>query len=270
MESPAMKRLFRILAACLATAAPVSAWAESSATDLAKQLSNPISSLISVPFQFNYDSGMGAAGNGHRTTVNVQPVIPFSISDDWNLISRTIVPIIAQTDVIPGTSQSGIGDIVQSFFFSPKAPTKGGLIWGVGPVFLLPSGATGISGDQFAAGITGVVLKQSGHWTFGALANHLWSVGSTTGGTKINATYIQPFISYSTPTAWTFALNTETTYDWITDDASVPINFTVSKVTKIGKQPVSIGGGVRYYADSTTGGADGWAARLMVTFLYPK
>ena len=175
-----------IAASLLLVPAPFAARAESSANDLARQLSNPISSLISLPFQFNYDRGMGAAGNGHRTTINVQPVIPFSISEDWNLISRTIVPIITQTDVIPGTSQSGVGDVVQSFFFSPKAPTAGGLIWGVGPVFLLPSGATGISADQFGAGITGVVLKQTGHWTYGALANHIWSVGSTTGGTRIS------------------------------------------------------------------------------------
>lgn len=259
-----------IAASLLLVPAPFAARAESSANDLARQLSNPISSLISLPFQFNYDRGMGAAGNGHRTTINVQPVIPFSISEDWNLISRTIVPIITQTDVIPGTSQSGVGDVVQSFFFSPKAPTAGGLIWGVGPVFLLPSGATGISADQFGAGITGVVLKQTGHWTYGALANHIWSVGSTTGGTRISSTYFQPFVSYNTPNAWTFALNTETTYDWLTDDASVPINFMVSKVTKFGRQPVSIGAGVRYYTDSMPGGPDGWGARVILTFLYPK
>lgn len=264
-----MSRLFRTLSGLFLGLLPMSVSAQD-ANDLAKSLSNPISSLISVPFQFNYDRGMGAAGNGHKTTVNVQPVIPFSLNDNWNVISRTIIPFIDQSDVIPGTSQSGVGDIVQSFFFSPKAPTAGGLIWGVGPVFLIPSGATGLSGDQFAAGITGVALKQSGPWTYGALANQLWSVGSTTGGTKINSTYFQPFLSYSTPKAWTFALNTESTYDWVNDEASVPINFMVSKVTKIGKQPVSIGGGVRYWADSPPGGPEGWAARVMITFLYPK
>lgn len=240
------------------------------AEQLAKTLSNPIASLISVPYQFNYDEGLGAAGTGSRTTVNFQPVVPFSISDNWNLISRTILPFIAQDDVVPGTSQSGIGDTVQSFFFSPAAPTARGLIWGVGPVFLLPTGGTGLSADQWAAGVTGVALKQSGPWTYGALANHLWSVGDTSGGTKISSTYFQPFLSYTTPSAWTYTVNSETTYDWLSDDASIPVNMTVTKLVKIAGQPVSVGGGVRYWADSAAGGADGWGARLIVTFLFPK
>lgn len=264
-----MKPILNLLAAALLAAVPAAGSAESSATDLAKKLANPVASLISVPFQFNYDRGMGPTGDGHRTTVNFQPVVPISLNDDWNLISRTIIPFIDQTDVVPGTSQSGVGDIVQSLFFSPKAPTAGGLIWGAGPVFLIPTHSA-VSADQFAAGITGVVLKQTGHWTYGALANQLWSVGSTSGGTRISSAFFQPFVSYSTPTAWTFALNTEASYDWIGDQASVPINLTATKITKIGRQPVSIGGGVKYWADSPAGGPEGWAARVIVTFLYPK
>lgn len=240
------------------------------AEELAKKLSNPISSLISVPYQFNYDRGLGAAGIGTRTTVNLQPVAPFSIGDNWNVISRTIIPFIDQKDVVPGTRQSGIGDIVQSFFFSPKAPTAGGLIWGAGPVFLLPTGGSGLSADQFAAGVTGVVLKQNGPWTYGALANHLWSVGDTSNGTKISTTFVQPFLVYNTKNLWTFALNTEATYDWINDEATVPVNLTATKLIKIAGQPVSVGGGVKYWADSPPGGPDKWGARLLVTFLFPK
>lgn len=255
------------ISACLALAQP--AHADSNA-ELAKKLSNPIASLISVPYQFNYDEGYGATGDGTKTFMNLQPVVPISLGDNWNLISRTIVPFIDQQDFTPGASDSGIGDITQSFFFSPKAPTAGGLVWGVGPAFLLPTASNNLGSDQFAAGITGVALKQDGPWTYGALANHLWSVGSTDDGSKINATYFQPFLAYTTPDAWTFSLNTETTYDWVSDEASVPINAMVTKVVKINGNPVSIGGGVRYWAESPTGGPDGWGARLMITFLYPK
>jgi hypothetical protein len=105
--------------------------------ELAKKLSNPVASLISVPFQFNHDSGYGPAG-GHKSVLNIQPVIPFSINEDWNVISRTIVPVIRQNNIAGNSgSQTGIGDVVQSFFFSPKQPTAGGLIWGAGPAILL-------------------------------------------------------------------------------------------------------------------------------------
>ncbi|WP_406647206.1 transporter [Aliisedimentitalea scapharcae] len=237
---------------------------------MAKELSNPVASLISVPFQFNYDSGYGPSGSGKRTFMNLQPVVPISLGDNWNLISRTIIPLIDQQDFVPGTSQNGIGDIVQSLFLSPKQPTKGGLIWGVGPAFLLPTGGNTLGADQFAAGITGVVLKQSGPWTYGGLANHLWDVGKGSGSTDISTTFVQPFLSYTTPDAWTFTLNSETTYDWIRKDTALPVNFVVTKLVNIGDQPVSIGAGVRYWADSTTNGPDGWGARLVLTFLFPK
>lgn len=239
-------------------------------SELAKQLSNPIASLISVPFQYNYDENIGTSGQGTRHTVNFQPVVPISLNDNWNLISRTIVPFIDQSDVVPGTSQSGVGDVVQSLFFSPKAPTQNGLIWGVGPVFLLPTATDDLGADQFAAGITGVGLKQTGPWTFGMLFNHLWDVGGGSNPTDISSTFVQPFVSYTTAEAWTFTANSETTYDHIGDEASIPINFTVTKVTKLGKNLVSVGGGIRYWADTPATGADDWGARLILTFLYPR
>ena len=240
--------------------------AQSDTEALAKQLSNPVASLITVPFQLNFDDGLGPDGSGQRTTLNLQPVVPISLGENWNLISRTIVPIIDQKDVIPGTSQSGVGDIVQSFFFSPKAPTAEGLIWGAGPVFLFPTHSA-VSGEQFAAGITGVMLKQTGPWTLGFLGNHLVSVG---GNKDIDSTFAQPFVTYTTPDAWTFGVNTEAVYDWNSDEASVPINLTASKVTRIGDQLVSIGGGLRYWIDTPTGGPDGLALRLQVNLLFPK
>lgn len=238
-----------------------------SAAEVAKQLANPIASLISVPFQYNYDTGIGPA-NGSVSTLNIQPVIPFSLNDDWNMISRTILPVKNQNDVFGNSgSQFGLGDTVQSLFFSPKQPTAGGLIWGVGPVFYVPTAIDKLLGaNTWGAGPTGIVLKQNGPWTYGGLGNHIWSIGNN----KINATFLQPFLSYSTPTAWTFTLNSESTYDWNNQDWSIPVNGMVSRIVTIGDQMVSLTAGVGYYAASTKTGPDEWRGRLVATFLFPK
>lgn len=235
--------------------------------DLAKQLSNPLAALISVPFQLNWNHGYGPA-DGDQLALNIQPVIPISLNENWNLISRTILPVIYQEDIF-GTSgsQFGLGDTVQSLFFSPKRPTSFGLIWGVGPVIYIPTSTDPLLGaGEWGAGPTAVGLVQRGSWTVGALANHIWSFD----GNDINSTFLQPFVSYTTPDAWTFTLNSEATYNWNTEEWSVPINAMVAKMVSIGGQRVSLQAGARYYASSSTGGADGWGGRAVVTYLFPK
>jgi hypothetical protein len=238
--------------------------------DLAKQLSNPVASLISVPFQFNYDRGFGSA-DGERATLNIQPVVPISLNDDWTMISRTILPVIWQNDIAgPSGEQLGLGDITQSLFFSPKTPGPSGIIWGAGPAFLIPTGTDDLLGSgKWGAGPTAVVLKQANGWTVGALANHIWSFAGDGDRVDVSSTFLQPFVSYTTPDAWTFGVNTESTYNWETEEWSVPINFTVAKLTKIGAQPVSLTAGVRYWAESPDSGPDGFGFRGVITLMFP-
>ena len=236
--------------------------------ELVKQLSNPVSSLISVPFQHNFEFNAGPNDDGFKYTLNFQPVIPVSLTKDWNVIIRTIVPFIHQEDVIPNTTQDGLGDITQSFFFSPKAPVAG-MIIGVGPAFLYPSATDDFLGtEKWGAGPTFVILKQVGGWTYGILANQIWSFAGNDHRDYVSSTFLQPFLSYSTKMHTTFGINTESTYDWHNSQWTVPVNLTIAQLIKIGKLPVQLTIGGKVYAEGPTGAPE-WGIRFVVTPLFP-
>jgi hypothetical protein len=248
------------------------ALAQDDSEGLATQLANPLAALISVPFQGNYNRGIGPEEDGEQYYVNIQPVVPITLNEDWNLISRTILPFIDQENIFPGAgSQFGLGDTTESLFLSPSH-TVNGITWGVGPVFLIPTATDELLGaDKWGIGPTAVVLWQGSGWTVGALANQIWSVAGDNNEPDISSLFLQPFVSYTTKDAWTFTLNTESTYDWENNEWSVPINASVAKLFKIGEQPMQIQGGVRYWADSPEDvGPTGWGARLAVIFLFPR
>lgn len=213
------------------------ACAQPDADELAKQLQNPVASLISVPLQGNFDYGIGPA-DGTRTTINIQPVIPISISENWNLVGRVILPIILQSDVIEeNNSQSGLSDAVVSAFFSPKSPTKGGIIWGTGPVLLVPTATDNLLGtEKFGLGPTAVALSQIGDYTIGALVNHIWSVAGDENRSDVNSTFFQPFLARNFTGGYALSFNTEISQNWEADATSGFLNVVGSKVFSIGKQ----------------------------------
>ena len=255
---------FTIVATSLAALCPVFSQDE----DLAAKLANPIADLISVPIQSNYEFGVGLS-DGTVWRTNIQPVIPFSLGDDWNVISRTILPVIDQQGLVPGGSADafGLGDTVQSFFFSPK---KSSPIWGIGPVFLIPTATDSLlGGEKWGVGPTAVMLKQQGPWTFGALANQIWDFAGASDRGPVNATFLQPFLAYIFPTKTTLSLNTESTYDWNSQQWTVPIHFTVSQLFKVGSQPVQAVAGAHYFAEAPESAPE-WGVRFGFTLLFPR
>ncbi|MFK7812091.1 MAG: hypothetical protein AB8B59_06330 [Maribacter sp.] len=239
-----------------------------SAEELAKQLANPVASLISVPIQNNFDFNVGPL-EGFRYNINVQPVIPISINEKWNMISRTIIPVSSQTDVTgQGNNETGLGDIAQSIFFSPKE-AKNGLVWGVGPVFLLPTATDNVLGaNKWGVGPNALVLKIQGQWTYGALVNHIWSYAGS-GPNDINASFFQPFITYANKSGASFTIASENTQSW---DNKVFGGFTgiyYSKVVKFGKQMMQLGGGPKVFYGNNAFNPD-WGIRANIILLFPK
>lgn len=257
-----------------AGAAPAAAAASAtpSAADLAKKLANPISDLVSIPFQFNWDEGVGP-NEDLRFLLNIQPVLPISISEKWNLVGRFILPVLSQPTLVPGgEARFGTSDIVVSAFLSPK---KGGLIWGVGPVFSLPTTSDPFLGSgKWSLGPTAVVLKQNGPWTVGGLANHLWSVAATGDVERdaVNQTYFQPFVAYGLKSGVTITLSSESAANWEAESGqrwTVPLILQVSKVTRLGPFPFSMGAAYGYYVETPDGGPS-WKLRMSFSVLLPR
>ena len=241
-----------------------------SAEELAKKLANPVSSLISLPFQNNTDYGIGTL-KGSRNVMNVQPVVPISLSSKLNLISRVIFPLIAQYNITgAGQSQSGMGDVLATDFLSPSQP-KNGLTWGAGPAFLLPLGTHEmLTGKKFAIGPSAVFLKQSNGFTVGGLVNQIWSVSGDAARSDISQFYLQPFLNYNWKSGAGIGGTFEITQNWISSTTQVLFVPNISGVTRLGKQTVSLTAGPRIpvAAPDNIRAAFGW--RMAIAFVFPK
>jgi len=267
---------------------PVVVAAAESDEDLAKKALNPVAAMISLPLQFNQDYGIDMTDDAKRAWVaadatrtwpesdatrilfNIQPVIPFSLNQEWNIITRTIIPFIYAESPIPGDGHdSGLGDISQSIFLSPKG-TIGGWIIGFGPNLLYPTASEDTLGsEKWGAGPTAVLLRQDSGFTYGLLTNHIWSFAGDDERADVSATFLQPFVSYTTKTYTTFGVNTESTYDWKNSEWTVPINVTLTQMLKAWGQPLSLQLGYCLYVDAPDNGPD-WGLRFTLTFLFPK
>jgi hypothetical protein len=264
MKTPRRVTLLSVLATLLVLPRPAAA---QSADELAKQTQNPVASLISVPLQGNWDFGIGD-NDSTSTLLNFQPVIPFAITPKTNVILRVIMPLTSRPGA-NGTRVNGMGDIVTSAFFSPSHTGK--IIWGIGPVVLLPTATDNALGsEKFGIGPTFVVLTQPGKWTLGALFNQIWSTSGAKNRADVNQTFLQPFANYNLGRGLSAGISMEASGNWNADEAwTVPLFFSVSKVTLLGRRPVNIAVAVAPMVASPAAGPS-WRFRLAMTFLFPR
>jgi len=239
-----------------------------SAEELAKKLSNPIASLISVPFQNNIDFGIGDL-QATKYTLNIQPVVPIRLNDNLNLITRYIVPVISQYNITGvGSSQFGLSDAVVSGFFSP-AESK--ITWGVGPVFLVPIGTDDyLTTKKFGIGPTAVALMQSNGWTYGALINQIWSVAGSDERPNVNQLFFQPFVTYNWKSGAGLGVNMELTQNWEGNTTVAWLNPILSGVTSLGEQKVQLVIGPRINIAAPDGNKADLGVRAVIVLLFPN
>jgi hypothetical protein len=259
-----------LLALGATLAAPVRA--ELSAEQLAKMAQNPIANLISVPFQDNINFNVGPE-DGTQNVLNIQPVIPFNLNADWNLITRTIIPVISQPAFAPGEDRSnGLGDIQFTAFLSPA--NASGLIWGVGAIAQLPTNSNDrLGNDRWGLGPSFVALHlaKGDPWVYGALVNNVWSVGSGD-NPSYNNFLLQPFLNYNFPEGLYLTSSPIITANWKADSDdrwTVPLGGGVGKIFHFGKLPVNTQIQAFYNVVTPDDGAD-WTLRLQVQLLFPK
>jgi len=240
------------------------------AEELAKKLANPIGGLISVPLQNNIDYDIGSF-HGSKYTLNFQPVIPIQISKKYNLITRYILPIVDQHDISgEGDSQSGLSDATVSAFFTP-INNKGGSIWGVGPAFLFPTGTNDfLSARKWGIGPTFIILKQATGLTYGFLTNQLWSFAGDDNRSDINQMFFQPFLTHNWKSGAGISLSSEMNFNWEANTTTISLDPSVSAVTKLGKQAVSVALGPRIPLAAPSGSKPDFGLRATLTFVFPK
>lgn len=244
---------------------------EDETAELARAVQNPVANLISLPFQNNTNFEWGP-DERVQNVLNIQPVLPFQIAEGWNLITRTILPIVSQPGVLPGQDrETGLGDTTFTAFLSPAASGK--LLWGAGPIFLLPTATDDrLGSDKWGLGPSLVVLTMPGNWVIGSLFSNVWSVGGS-GDRDVNLFTWQYFVNYNLPNGWYLASAPINTANWEADRGSdvwtVPVGGGFGKIVRIGRLPVnlSIQGFYNVVRPEVVGE---WSGRFQVQLLFPK
>ena len=260
-------------ALAIASAGLIAAQGDPDNDKLLATFQNPVGNLISVPFQNNVNFPLGQFSRV-QDILNIQPVIPMSLNDDWLLISRWITPVVYQPNILsPSGGANGLGDLNPSLFLSPARPGK--IIWGIGPTFLLPTATDQTLGQgKWGAGPSIVMLLQPEHWTIGFLSNNIWSIGGDRRRPLVNQFLTQYFINYNLKKGWFLTESPILTSNWMAPAHNrwlVPFGGGIGRITKIGSQPFVWQVNLYYNLIRPQDiPAPKWQVRLQVAFLFPK
>ena len=271
MAAENLIKSLRLLAVIILFSAPLFAQTDQEAAELAKKTQNPVSDMISLPFQNNTNFGLGPYDRT-QNVLNIQPVAPFNLNEKWNLITRTILPVISQPDIAETDGSSfGLGDINASLFLSPAKPGK--VIWGVGLAVSLPTATNRVLGTgKWAIGPSAVALTMSGAWVIGVLANNVWSITGDSERNNVSLFLLQYFINYNLPNGWYLTSSPIITANWKADSEdrwTVPFGIGVGRIFRIGRQPMNAQIAFYYNAVSPDFGSD-WTLRIQLQLLFPK
>jgi hypothetical protein len=237
--------------------------------DLAKQIQNPLASVVTLPFQANHNLNQGEFDRT-VTNINFQPVIPFP-GEEWNLVSRTIIPYLS-IPIGETAAETGLGDITTVLFASPA--DAGAFTWGVGPALVLPTASNPevLGSGKLSLGPSAVLFWGPGHWTLGAVAWQTWSIAGDSDRESTSHLTVQWFINYNLGKGWALGTAPIIACDWKApsgDECTIPWGGQISKVLNFGSRPVNLLLG--YYSNSEypEGGAES-QVRLQINLLYPQ
>ncbi|MFT3762303.1 MAG: hypothetical protein QM761_06750 [Pseudoxanthomonas sp.] len=240
------------------------------AGELAKQAQNPVAHMISVPFQNNFNFGVGPKDD-LQYVLNIQPVVPFKVNENWNLVTRTIIPLVYQPELAPGIGETGgLGDIQASFFFSPAKAKS--VIWGAGPVVVVNSASQDILGTgKTSLGLSAVALTMKGHWVIGGLISNVVSVSGDDDRSDINQLTLQPFVNYNLPRGWYLVTSPLITANWKADSGqrwTIPVGGGIGRVIRAGHQALNLQLQAFDNVEHPDGAAE-WSLRFQIQLLFP-
>ena len=239
---------------------------------LLQKLANPLAALASLKLDLDFDYHIGPLEEGHRTSLLIQPTLPLHLGDQWNLVSRSVLPLIYQEDIFPGASnQTGIGDLTEVVYIAAVQPGRRSWIWGAGPIVRIPTGSEDLTtAKKWCVGPSVAAVRQLEDFTYGLIAAQLWSVGGSGQRPDVKVGSFEAFVTYRAEGLWNLSLHVPCTYDFITHEWIIPVALRVEKLVSFQKNPVTISFGLHYWADSPDSGPHDLAFEFGLTVVFPN